>query len=222
VLAELAGHDAVSVTVSVTTLDPKLHRAMEPRASSPLQRLRAIERLAGAGVPVGVNVAPVVPGLTDHEIPAILEAAAKAGAQRAGYIVLRLPLGVAPLFEDWLERYHPERAKKVVHRLESMRGGALNDPRFGSRMRGEGVFAEQIRNLFELSCRRVGLGRKPLELSCAAFRLAPSHPPPPPPPPTPTPTPRRSGRVGRPGRSPEALGTARPRARGGQLDLFGG
>jgi DNA repair photolyase len=157
-----------------------------------------------------VMVAPVVPGLTDHEIPAILEAAARAGAQRAGYIVLRLPLGVAPLFEGWLAQHHPERAKKVVSRLESMRGGALNDPRFGSRMRGEGVYADQIRSLFEVAQRRAGLGNERLELSCEAFRLASNHPP----------SPERSARVGRTARGMETEHHTAPRAGRGQLDLF--
>jgi DNA repair photolyase len=143
---------------------------MEPRASQPAGRLAAVAELARGGVPVGVLVAPVIPGLTDHELPAIVEAAAAAGARHAGYVLLRLPLGVADLFERWLGQYFPERKEKVLGRLRSLRGGRLNDHRFGSRMRGEGVLAETIRQMFALACRKAGImGRGP-ELSSAAFR----------------------------------------------------
>ncbi len=169
-LRELAAQKAVSVQLSVTTLDPRLQRRMEPRTSHPNQRLRAIEKLARAGVPVGVLVAPVIPGLTDHEIPSILEAAARVGARFAGYIVIRLPHGVKTLFEDWLHRNTPDRALKVMNRIRALRGGRLNDPRFGSRMRGGGPFADQIRQLFELSLGRVGMEPKGPTLSTAAFR----------------------------------------------------
>jgi DNA repair photolyase len=172
-LEQLAGFDAVSVHISVTTLDPDLHRVMEPRTSSPAQRLRVISRLASAGIPVGVIVAPVIPGLTDHEIPRILEAVAAAGAQRVSFLVLRLPHGVAPLFEDWLERHYPARARKVLARIRDLRGGRLNDPQFGSRMRGEGPFAAQIEQLFEISARRAGLARGRFTLSTKSFRPAP-------------------------------------------------
>src|SRR5439155_5868655 len=127
---------------SVTTLDADLARKMEPRAATPVARLRAIEELRKAGVPVGVMVAPVIPGLTDHEAPAILRAAADAGAMAAYYVVLRLPLGVKDLFADWLDRHFPGRGEKVLGRIRGARGGRLNDPRFGSRMRGEGPWAE--------------------------------------------------------------------------------
>jgi DNA repair photolyase len=172
-LAELAAHGAVHVTLSITTLDPEIARRMEPRASHPRQRLEAVRRLAEAGVPVGVNVAPVVPGLTDHEIPQILEAAAAAGAQGAGFVMLRLPGAVAGLFEQWLEAHFPDRKEKVLGRVREMRGGRLNDPRFGSRMRGEGIFAEQIRSVFRTYRRRCGLDRPFPELSSAAFRRPP-------------------------------------------------
>ncbi len=169
-LAELAAHDAAVVNVSVTTLDPELHRAMEPRAASPPQRLAAVEALARAGVPVGVMLAPIVPGLNDHEIPRILAAAAAAGAGFAGRIVLRLPHGLKDLFETWLERHYPARKAKVLNRVRSLRAGRLNDPRFGSRMRGEGIWAEQIARSFELAARRHGLdGPRPTP-SAAAFR----------------------------------------------------
>jgi len=174
-LAELARHQAVRVFLSITTLDGELARRMEPRASHPRDRLEAVARLAAAGVPAGVMVAPVVPAITDHEIPAILEAAAAAGARAAGYTVMRLPGAVAGLFEAWLERHFPDRREKVLHRIRELRGGRLNDPRFGSRMRGEGIFAQQIRALFETARRRHGLDRPLGELSAAAFRR-PSRP----------------------------------------------
>ncbi len=169
-LAELARYGAVVVAVSVTTLDPELAARMEPRASHPRDRLRAIAEIAAAGVPATVNVAPVIPGLTDHEIPAILEAAAAAGATGAGWVPLRLPGAVAGLFERWLEEHYPERKEKVLARVREMRGGRLNDPRFGSRMRGEGVWAEQIRALFRGARRRCGLDGPRPDLSTAAFR----------------------------------------------------
>jgi DNA repair photolyase len=144
---------------------------MEPRTSCPARRLAAIEALAGAGIPAGVMTAPVIPGLNDHELPALLSAAGRAGATFAAYVPVRLPHAVRPLFEDWLERHFPERKEKVLNRISSMRGGELNDPRFGSRMRGEGLFAEHIAQLFSISCRRAGIekGRFP-KLSTAAFR----------------------------------------------------
>lgn len=169
-LAELSRWGAVRVALSVTTLDVELARRMEPRAASPRERLRAIAELTAAGVPTTVMVAPVVPGLTDHEIPAILEAAAKAGADSAGYVPLRLPGAVAGLFETWLEERFPDRREKVLNRVRSLRGGRLNDPRFGSRLRGEGVFAEQIHTLFITSRRRLGLDHRAPPLSTDAFR----------------------------------------------------
>jgi DNA repair photolyase len=169
-LAELARHGAAAVAISVTTLDGELARRMEPRAPHPRERLKAISRLAEAGVPVMVMVAPVVPALTDHEIPRILEAAAEAGAHGAGYVMLRLPGAVAGLFAEWLEAHFPDRKEKVLNRVRDLRGGRLNDPRFGSRMKGEGPFAEQIKTLFRQSKRRYGLDRPRPELSTAAFR----------------------------------------------------
>ncbi len=169
-LGELARHDAAAVYLSVTTLDASLARTMEPRTSQPARRLAAIEALARAGVPTGVMVAPVIPGLTDHEMPAIIAAAAKAGALFAGYILLRLPHAVAPLFEAWLTQHRRARKNKVVNRVRAMRGGRLNDPRFGSRMKGEGIFAEQITGLFSLACRKAGMGLRDLHLSTSAFR----------------------------------------------------
>ncbi len=169
-LSELAQHRAVAAFLSITTLDGELARRMEPRATQPAGRLTALSELARAGVPVGVLVAPVIPGLNDHEIPAILEAAAKAGARCAGYVLLRLPHGLGPLFEQWLRQHYPERCDKVLARLRDMRGGAMYDPRFGSRMKGTGVLAEQIASLFALGCRRAGIGSHFPALSTAAFR----------------------------------------------------
>ncbi len=170
-LSELASHDAVSVAVSLTTLDDDLRRVMEPRTSSPRRRLAAIEALAEAGIRVGVLTAPVIPGLTDHELPNLLGAAADAGAGFAGYTPVRLPHAVAGIFEDWLARHFPDRKDRVLNRIRELRGGKLNDPCFGSRMSGEGVYAEHLARLFEVSCRRAGIspGRSPA-LSTAAFR----------------------------------------------------
>lgn len=170
ILRELARYDAVRVQLSVTTLDRSLQRRMEPRGSTPERRLEAIARLAEAGIPVGVNVAPVIPGLTDHEIPAIVEAAAAAGADRAMYIMLRLPHGVADLFQDWLRRHYPERADKVLNRMRELRGGSLYASAFGERMRGTGPFAEQVQRLFDLARARHGIEARDYNLSTAHFR----------------------------------------------------
>src|SRR5262245_39642598 len=169
-LTELASHRAAAAFLSVTTLDATLQRALEPRASHPSARLAALEALAKAGVPVGVMVAPIIPGLNDHEIPAILNAAAQAGACFAGHVMLRLPYAVATIFEQWLEQHMPNQKEKVLGRIREMRGGKLNEGRFGKRMRGEGVLAEQIHALFKLSCRKPGFDGRGLELSTAAFR----------------------------------------------------
>jgi DNA repair photolyase len=157
VLARAAAEAGASVALSVTTLDETLSRAMEPRASRPAHRLKAIELLAKAGVPVGVNAAPMVPGLTDHELPAVLKAAADAGARFAGYTVVRLPHGVKDLFERWLQRHFPERRAKVLNRIREVRGGKLYDAEFGSRMRGRGAYAEGMERLFRLAVKKAGL-----------------------------------------------------------------
>jgi DNA repair photolyase len=169
-LGELARINASAVSLSITTLDPKLARILEPRASSPSHRLDAIAKLHEAGIPVGVNVAPIIPGINEHEIPSITEAAAKAGAQFASYTIVRLPLTVAPIFLAWLENHFPERKEKVLSRIRSMRNGKLNSADFGARMSGEGPMAEQIHQMFHVSCRRAGLNRAHTELSTAAFR----------------------------------------------------
>ncbi len=169
-LAELASHQAAAVFLSITTLDAELQRRMEPRASHPSARLAAIKELTEAGVPAGVMVAPIIPGLNDHEMPAILAAAAQAGARFAGYTMLRLPYAVATLFEQWLDQHVPNQKEKVLGRIRSMRGGKLNEGRFGKRMRGEGVLAEQIRALFQLAARKAGFKARGPELSTASFR----------------------------------------------------
>lgn len=157
ILGPMAERSLVHANVSVTTLDPALARAMEPRAGAPAARLRAIRALADAGVPVRVLVAPVIPGLTDSELPAILAAAKEAGARTAGFILLRLPLAVAPVFLDWLDRTFPDRKEKVLARVRDVRGGKLNDATFGRRMSGTGEFAGQIAALFRVFARRLGL-----------------------------------------------------------------
>ncbi len=170
VLGELAKHRAAVVFISLTTLDSELRGVMEPRTSPPAARLAAIETLAKAGISVGALLAPVIPGLNDHEIPSLVEAAAKAGARCAGYVILRLPHAVAPLFEQWLATHFPDRKDKVLQRLRAMRQGKLSESAFGKRMRGEGIFAEQIEQLFAVACRKAGIPAGGPVLSAAAFR----------------------------------------------------
>jgi DNA repair photolyase len=169
-LSDLAGYNAAGVSLSITTLDPELAQILEPRASTPKYRLQAISELSRAGVPVGVNVAPIIPGINEHEIPAILEAAASAGAQFAFYTILRLPLSVAPVFVNWLENHYPDRKEKVLGRIRSLRNGKLNNAEFGSRMRGEGPLADQIGQIFRIACRRHKLNRVYTGLETTAFR----------------------------------------------------
>ncbi|MBM3846314.1 MAG: PA0069 family radical SAM protein [Verrucomicrobia bacterium] len=170
VLRDLARWNAVIVYVSVTTLDAGLASKLEPRTSMPDHRLEAIRTLSSSGVPVGVLVAPVIPGLTDHEIPAILSAAAAAGAREAGYTMLRLPHAVVDLFQEWLRLHRPLQFEKVLSRLRAVRNGALSSSEFGERMEGQGEFAKQIAGLFEVTCRRHGLGVGRHQLSAASFR----------------------------------------------------
>ena len=167
--AELAGYNASYVSISITTLDNHISRTMEPRASIPALRLKAVEALAKAGVPVGIMIGPVVPGLTDHEIPAILKSAADAGARSAHYTMVRLPYGVKDLFQGWLHEHFPDRAQKILHRIQEMRGGRLNDPDFGTRMTGTGFYAEQIAGIMALYKKRLDLNRR-TRLSTAHFR----------------------------------------------------
>lgn len=169
-LQELARHQAVSVIISVTTLDSDLARLMEPRTSMPKRRLAAIETLARAGVPVGVNVSPIIPGLTDHETLRIVQAATEAGAQFAGYTVVRLPYAVKDLFEQWLGNHAPGKRDKVLNGIRALRDGKLNNADFGSRMRGTGNLAGQIKQSFDVACRKAGIAGKWPQLSKASFR----------------------------------------------------
>lgn len=170
ILRSMAEVSGVAVFISVTTLDPKLASIMEPRTSHPLSRLHAIETLNKAGVPVGVMVAPVVPGLTDHEMPKILKSVKEAGAHWAGYVPIRLPYSLDDLFQNWLEEHFPDRKEKVLNRVREIRGGKLNSSEYGSRMRGEGIYAEQIRSMFHLYTKKEGLNVKELTLSTEHFQ----------------------------------------------------
>ncbi|WP_134679404.1 PA0069 family radical SAM protein [Paracoccus ravus] len=173
ILGGMAALRLVWVGVSITTLDAKLAREMEPRAPAPATRLRMIEGLAQAGVPVRVMAAPMIPSLNDHEMERILQAARDAGARAASMIPVRLPLEVAPLFRDWLERRHPGKAAHVMSRIQAMRGGRDNDPRFGSRFRGEGPEAELLHQRFRLARKRLGLDRAEPVLDCSLFAQPP-------------------------------------------------
>jgi DNA repair photolyase len=168
-LRELAKHNSAAVNVSVTSLNSNLQRVLEPRTSSPQARLETIRQLRSAGIPTGVMVAPIIPGLTDYEIPNILQACAEAGAQFAGYTIVRLPWAVAPLFERWLEEHFPERKEKVLGRIRDLRGDRLNNSQWHTRMTGQGVFAEQISSLFRVACSRADIGERPT-LSCESFK----------------------------------------------------
>ncbi len=169
-LIELAKYRCVAVYITVTTLDSELSGKLEPRASRPSHRLRAIRTLAAAGIPVGVMVAPVIPGLTEHELPMILEAAAEAGARHAGYVVLRLPYSVKNIFTDWLDRQEPLKKDRVLSRIRDLRNGQLNISEWGSRMKGEGIFAEQIHDMFKIAARKIGMNEKRVELTAENFR----------------------------------------------------
>ncbi|HVN46406.1 MAG TPA: PA0069 family radical SAM protein [Steroidobacteraceae bacterium] len=160
-LAELARDGLIGVGISVTTLDNDLKRAMEPQTSSPQARLRTLAALSAAGIPTTVMAAPMIPALNDHELEAILEAAAAAGARRAGYVLLRLPHEIKDLFREWLASHYPDRAAHVMSLVHDMRGGRDYDSAFGTRMRGTGPFAELLRKRFQLACRRLGLNREP-------------------------------------------------------------
>ena len=169
-LQELAQWNLVSVAVSITSLDPSLTSRMEPRTPTPERRLSTIGALADAGIPVGVNAAPLIPGLTDQELPEILKRAADSGAQFAHYIIVRLPYAVKELFVEWVNREFPNRAGKILGRIRDVRSGELNDPRFESRMTGEGEFARAIQNLFQVTCKRLGLNEAEIALSARHFR----------------------------------------------------
>jgi DNA repair photolyase len=169
-IAPMAQAGLAAVYVSITPLDPALARSMEPRAAAPHRRLRTIETLARAGIPVGVSVSPTIPFLNEPELERILEAARKAGATRAFSIVLRLPWEVNALFQQWLERQVPDRAARVMARVREMRGGKDNDARFGSRMTGQGVWADLLRQRFDKATQRLGYGRGRLDLDLTQFR----------------------------------------------------
>ncbi|PYC23968.1 PA0069 family radical SAM protein [Pseudomonas mosselii] len=169
-ISELASQRLVRVMISLTTLDDELKRTLEPRAAAPKARLRAIRVLREAGVSVGVLCSPMIPMINDSELEHLLEAAKEAGAQSAAYMMLRLPLEVAPLFEQWLHDHYPQRAAHVLSLIRQSRGGELYDSRFGARMRGEGVFAELLAQRFRKAARRLGFeGREELALDCTAF-----------------------------------------------------
>jgi len=169
ILAPMAERGLVKVAVSVTTLDRHLARRMEPRASTPVRRLEAVAALADAGLPTGIMVAPVIPGLTDHEIEPVLEAGARTGAGEAGWILLRLPREIKDLFSEWLEEEAPGRAGRVLGLLRQMRGGRLNDARFGERMRGEGPYAQMLEQRFRLAAEKLGFNAETAGLDTSRF-----------------------------------------------------
>jgi DNA repair photolyase len=172
ILADMARRRLVSVTVSITTLDRDLARRLEPRAAVPAARLATLKGLADAGIPVAVNVAPVIPGLTDSEMEAILDAAAGNGATAASWLLLRLPFEVSDLFSDWLALHAPNRRDRVLTLLRQCRGGRLNDPRFGHRFAAQGPFAAMLRDRFRIASRKLGLVDRPI-LRTDLFRPPP-------------------------------------------------
>ncbi|MCO5731116.1 PA0069 family radical SAM protein [Rhizobium sp. SSA_523] len=164
ILSDMAAKGLAKVALSVTTLDRKLARSMEPRASTPEKRLDALQRLSAAGIPTSVLVSPIIPALNDHELERILEAAQAAGVSAASYILLRLPFEVSPLFREWLLRHYPDRYRHVMSLIRSMRGGQDYDAEFGKRMKGEGPYAWQISRRFDIATKRLGLGRRGVTL----------------------------------------------------------
>lgn len=170
ILSAMAEIGCAGAVISVTTLDGELSRKMEPRASQPEYRLKAIAKLADAGIPVTVLVAPVIPGLTDHEIPAIMKEASARGAVDAGYVMLRLPYGVADIFSAWLKRHYPDRRKKIMGRIESMRDGSLNSSEYRTRMKGKGIFAEQTERIFRVAYRKFGFSGRKVPLDASRFK----------------------------------------------------
>ena len=169
ILTSMAKRDLVKVAVSVTTLDRRLARAMEPRASTPDKRIETLQRLVGAGVPASVMVAPVIPGLTDMEMERILERASSVGIKNAGYVLLRLPLEIGDLFTEWLQANRPDRAKRVLSLMRSMRGGKLYDAKWGERMVGDGPYAWMIGRRFEMAADRLGMNKSSVELCADLF-----------------------------------------------------
>jgi len=173
ILSDMATRGLVRVGISLTTLDPTLSRRMEPRAPSPARRLQMIERLSGSGVPVRVMTSPIVPGLTDHEIEALLKAGQGAGATAASWIMLRLPLEVSQLFREWLVTHYPDRAGRVMARVREMHGGKDYSADWGRRMRGSGTYAQMIAQRFDLAAKRLGLDRAQPKLRCDLFKPPP-------------------------------------------------
>jgi len=169
-LTQLASDRLVAVMVSVTTLDPKIARTLEPRAAHPRRRVEAIRQLAAAGIPVVASVSPIIPAITDHEIEAIVETVASAGARDATFIPIRLPHEVSPLFRAWLEEHYPDRSARTMHIIHEIRGGRDNDPNFGTRMRGQGVWADLIRTRFAKARKRAGFSGERLTLRTDLFR----------------------------------------------------
>jgi DNA repair photolyase len=168
-LAPLAAQQLVHVYISITSLDDALARRLEPRTATPQARLRTVKTLSEAGVPVGVMTAPILPGLNDQEVPAILQAAKEAGAQSAGYVLLRLPLAVRPIFEQWITETYPQKAERVLGHIRSTREGNLNNSQFGTRMRGTGPYAEQIQQAFQVFRKKFGLEGPLPQLDCSRF-----------------------------------------------------
>ena len=169
-IAPMAAKGLAAVALSITSLDPKIARTVEPRAPHPERRLAAVRKLADAGVPVFVSISPVIPAITDHEMEHLLERAAEAGARGAFYLPVRLPWEVAPLFKAWLDEYFPDRASKVMSIVHQLRGGRDNDPNFFTRMRGQGPWAELLRTRFNRMCTKLGLNAERMELRCDLFR----------------------------------------------------
>ena len=176
ILSDMAKLRLVKVALSITSLDRELARTMEPRAPTPFRRLEALQMLATAGVPVGVMTAPMIPAINDDEMEAILEAASDHGATEAGYILLRLPLEIKDLFEEWLERHFPDRKARVLGLIRETRGGALYDSAWGKRMKGEGHYAKLLADRFKLACRRIGLNRTDGSLATDLFKRPPKDP----------------------------------------------
>jgi len=174
ILAPMAARGLAKVAVSVTSLDRDLARRMEPRASTPPKRLAAVRALTDAGIPVSVLASPMIPALNDHELEGILEAAAENGATGASYILLRLPLEIAGLFQDWLREHYPDRADRVLSLVRQTRDGALYRPEFGTRMKGTGPYAELLRRRFQLVVRRLGLDARRWDMDCTQFRPPPA------------------------------------------------
>lgn len=193
-LSDMASKRLASVAVTITTLDPAIARSLEPRAAAPARRLRTIRTLTDAGIPVGVSIAPVIPFVTEPDLERILAAVAEAGVISAGFIVLRLPWEVSPLFRQWLQAHFPDRAQRVMNRIQDMRGGKDYDATFGTRMKGEGVWAELIQRRFDIAVERLGIGRRITRFTSLD-----------------------NSRFRRPLHVPAAVG----KAHGSQLDLFG-